>query len=195
MGVDSDETPLLLARHRLSVASYYRMAETGILPAGERTELIDGEIIDMAPIGTRHAAMVSRLGRLIDTAAAGRFEVRSQNPLRLDENSQPEPDLLVVTWREDFYAHAHPTALDVKLLIEVADTTLRYDMQVKLPLYARHGVPEVWVIDLEGGLLLRHRHPQGGAFLQVDALSKPGQLALLAGPDFVLDLTSLPLAL
>lgn len=191
----ANESPLLLARHRLTVDSYYRMAEAGILPPGQRTELIDGEIIDMASIGSRHAAMVRRLGLLIDTAAAGRLEVRSQNPIRLGDHSEPEPDLLVVEWRNDFYAAAHPTPADTKLLIEVADSTLRYDIQIKLPLYARHGVFEVWVIDLEGGQLLRHRQPQGHGYVRVEVLTRPGVLVPDAAPELALDLSGLPLTL
>ena len=191
----ANESPLLLARHRLTVDSYYRMAEAGILPPEQRTELIDGEIIDMASIGSRHAAMVRRLGLLIDTAASGRLEVRSQNPIRLGLHSEPEPDLLVVVWRSDFYALAHPTPADTKLLIEVADSTLRYDLQIKLPLYARHGVPEVWIIDLEGGQLLRHRQPQGETYAVIDVLTRPGVLVPDAAPELAIDLSGLPLAL
>jgi Uma2 family endonuclease len=190
----ANDSPLLLARHRLTVDGYYRMAEVGILPPGQRTELIDGEVIDMASIGSRHAAMVRRLGLLIDTAAAGRLEVRSQNPIRLDGHSEPEPDLLVVAWRSDFYAKAHPTPSDTKLLIEVADTTLRYDLQIKVPLYARHGVPEVWVIDLDAGQLLRHRRPQGEAYRLIETLTRPGVLVPDAAPELALDLSALPLA-
>ena len=190
----ANESPLLLARHRLTVDGYYRMAEAGILPPEQRTELIDGEIIDMASIGSRHAAMVRRLGLLIDTAASGRLEVRSQNPIRLGLHSEPEPDLLVVVWRSDFYALAHPTPADTKLLIEVADSTLRYDLQIKLPLYARHGVPEVWIIDLEGGQLLRHRQPQGETYILVDVLTRPGVLVPDAAPELAIDLSGLPLA-
>ena len=188
------ESPLLLARHRLTVDGYYRMAEAGILPPGQRTELIDGEIFDMASISSRHAAMVRRLGLLIDTAAAGRVEVRSQNPIRLGNHSEPEPDLLIVAWRSDFYASAHPTPADTKLLIEVADSTLRYDVQIKLPLYARHGVPEVWIVDLEGLQLLRYRQPQGETYTLVDVLTRPGVLAPDAAPELALDLSGLPLA-
>jgi Uma2 family endonuclease len=190
----ANETSLLFTRHRLTVDSYYRMSEAGILPPGQRTELIDGEIIDMATIGSRHAATVARLGRLLDAVAGTRFQVRSQNPLRLGDHSEPEPDLLLVAARDDFYAAAHPVPADVKLLIEVADSTLRYDAQIKVPLYARHGVPEVWVIDLEGGVLLRHRQPRGEAYALVETISRPGVLVPDATPDLALDLSTLPLA-
>ena len=187
------DSPLLLPRHRLTVDSYYRMAETGILPPGQRTELIDGEIIDMAPIGTRHAAMVARLGHLIDQVAAPHHQLRSQSPLRLGDRSEPEPDLMVLAWRADFYANAHPTPAAVRLLIEVADTTLRYDTQIKLPLYARHGVPEVWVFDLSSHLLHRWRQPQGDAYLLADSFDRGGVLTLDAAPGLTLDLSGVAL--
>jgi Uma2 family endonuclease len=187
------ESPLLFTRHRLTVDGYYRMAEAGILPPGQRTELIDGEVIDMAPIGTRHAAMVARLGRLLEKAAGTRFQLRSQSPLRLGDCSEPEPDLLLVAARDDFYADAHPTPADVKLLIEVADTTLRYDTQIKLPLYARHGVPEVWVFDLEAHRLHRWRQPQGEAYLLADSFERGTTMTLAVALELTLDLSGIPL--
>ena len=152
-------------------------------------------MIDLAPIGTRHAATVARLGRLIDAAPGIRVHIRSQNPLRLGDSFEPEPDLLVVTWREDFYARPHPVGANVRLLIEVADSTLRYGTQIKVLLYARHGVPEVWIIDLEGGQLMRYRQPQGEGYTLVDVMSRPGVLVPDAAPELVLDLSGLPLNL
>lgn len=188
------DSPLLLARHRLTVDGYYRMAEAGILPAGQRTELIDGEIIDMAPIGTRHASTVKWLVAMLAAAAGNRLVLSVQDPLHLGPHSEPEPDLMLLSPRSDYYRHAHPGPADVRLLIEVADATFRYDIEVKLPLYARHGVPEVWVIDLEGRQLLRHRQPQGELYTLVDVLTRPGMLVPDAAPELALDLSGLPLA-
>ncbi|MCY7316469.1 MAG: Uma2 family endonuclease [Rubrivivax sp.] len=184
---------MLLARHRLTVEHYHRMAEAGILPPGQRTELIDGEIIDMAPIGTRHAALVRKLGRVLELQAGNAYTVSVQNPLRLSDQSEPEPDLVLLTYRADSYEHAHPTPADVKLLIEVADTTLRYDTQIKLPLYARHGVSEVWVFDLEAHRLHRWRQPQGDAYTLLDSLDHGSAMTLAAAPGLTLDLSSLAL--
>ena len=191
----ANDPPLLPARHRLSVQGYYRMAEAGILPPGQRTELIDGEIIDMAPIGTRHASTVKWLVAMLSAEVANRFVLSVQDPLHLGPHSEPEPDLMLLSPRSDFYCNAHPTPADVRLLIEVADATFRYDTEIKLPLYARHGVPEVWVIDLESGRLLRHRQPQGQAYIRVEVLTRLGVLVPDAAPELALDLSGLPLAL
>jgi Uma2 family endonuclease len=135
-------------KHRLTRDEYYRMAETGILAPDARVELVEGEIIDMAPIGSPHAARVSRLAKIFTLALAERAIVNVQNPLVLNEYSEPEPDITVLRYREDFYAGGHPRPEDVLLVIEVADTSLQYDRDVKLPLYAAHGIPEYWLVDL-----------------------------------------------
>ena len=134
-------------RHRLTVDEYYRMAEAGILGPGQRVELIDGEIIDMSPIGVLHAAVVNVLVRHFSQRLGNSTFVSSQNPLRLDDENEPEPDLLILRPRSDSYATAHPGPADTLLVIEVADTSLAYDLEVKVPLYARHGIPEIWVIE------------------------------------------------
>ena len=135
------------SRHLISVDAFHRMGETGILGPQDRVELIDGEIIDMSPIGVLHAAIVDVLARHFGRRAGELVFVRCQNPLRLDDISEPEPDLAILRPRADFYMTAHPGAADVLLVIEVADTSLAYDLGTKVPLYARHGIPEVWVID------------------------------------------------
>jgi len=134
-------------RHLISVDAFHRMGETGILGPADRVELIDGEIIDMSPIGALHAAIVDLLARHFGRRAGDAVFVRCQNPLRLDDMSEPEPDIAILRPRADFYTTAHPGPADVLLVIEVADTSLSYDLAVKVPLYARHGIPEVWVID------------------------------------------------
>lgn len=135
------------ARHRLTVADYERMAEAGILRRDDRVELIDGEIIDMSPIGVLHAALVNVLARYLNRHLGTTILVSCQNPLRLDDENEPEPDLAILRPRSDSYSTAHPGAGDTLAVIEVADTSLAYDLDVKVPLYARHGVPEVWVIE------------------------------------------------
>ena len=142
------ETP---ARRRFDVDAYYRMAETGILSARDRVELIDGEIIEIAPIGAPHGGKVDRLNSLVaGLVADGRVIARVQGPLRLDRRNEPQPDLMLLRPRVDFYESAHPTAADVLLLVEVADSSLAWDRGPKLALYARHGVGEVWIVDLVG---------------------------------------------
>ena len=123
------------------------MGEAGILGAADRVELIDGEIIDMSPIGALHAAIVARLASYFSQRLGGAAVVWCQNPVRLDDISEPEPDIVILRPRADFYMTAHPGPTDVLLVIEVSDTSLAYDLGTKVPLYARHGIPETWVID------------------------------------------------
>jgi Uma2 family endonuclease len=127
------------------------MADAGIFDEDSRVQLLDGQIYSMAPIGSRHAACVRRLTHLFVERAGTEATVSIQNPVRLDAASEPEPDLALVRPRADDYAGHHPTPDDVVLLVEVADTSLGFDRDVKLPLYARAGIPEVWIVALEAG--------------------------------------------
>lgn len=155
-----DDTRVLPVRHRLDVDDYHRMGEAGILGEDDRVELIDGDLIDMAPIGQDHAGTVDALNHGMATAFAGRAIVRVQNPLRLDRFSEPQPDITILRPRADFYRRgAVPGPADVLLMIEVADTSLRYDRGVKLPLYARAGIAEVWIVDLRRRVVTVHREP------------------------------------
>ena len=134
-------------RHRLTVSDFHRMGEAGIFAAGDRVELIDGEVIDMSPIGALHAAIVALLTAFLCRSVGSGVIVWCQNPIRLDDSSEPEPDIALLRPRADGYMSAHPGPEDVLVVIEVADTSLAYDLGVKVPLYARHGIPEAWVID------------------------------------------------
>ena len=149
------------SRHLISVDAFHRMGETGILGPRDRVELIDGEIIDMSPIGVLHAAIVDVLARHFGRRTGESVFVRCQNPLRLDDISEPEPDIAILRPRADFYMTAHPGSADVLLVIEVADTSLAYDLGTKVPLYARHGIPEVWVIDAATRQTRVFRRPVG----------------------------------
>lgn len=140
------------------------MAEVGLLAHDARVELIEGEIIDMPPIGSSHAAFVDALNRELANRAAHRAIVRVQLPVRLSHRSEPQPDLMLLKPRKDFYKSGHPAGADVLLLIEVSDTTLRYDRDVKAALYARHAVPEVWIIDVKGEQAHCMREPKDGAY-------------------------------
>lgn len=155
---------VLLQRHRLDVTDYYRMAEAGILGEDDRCELIEGEIIDMAPIGSEHSAIVKRLKRWFELTVDHYAIVSVQDPIRLNRRNEPQPDIALLRYREDFYRHAHPGPDDVLLIVEVADTSARYDREVKLPLYARHGIPEVWIVDLRERRVDIHRQPEGNAY-------------------------------
>ena len=132
------------ARRRLTIEEYHRLGEAGVLREDDRVELIEGELIHMAPIGSRHAECVSRLNRLFNRQTEAL--VRVQDPIQLSEHSEPEPDIAIVRNRN--YAEAHPGPNDMLLLVEVSDTSLSDDRDIKVPLYARHGIPEVWLVDL-----------------------------------------------
>lgn len=145
------ERPEPALRHRFDVDDYYRMAAAGILSREDRVELIEGEIVDMSPIGSARGGTVVGLTELVARAVAdGEALVSVQGPLRLDAHNEPQPDLMLLRPRADRYRSGHPTASDVLLLVEVADSSLAYDRGPKLALYARHGVSEVWIVDLVG---------------------------------------------
>lgn len=188
--MDLIDTDVVLNRHRLTVDEYHRMAETGVLAADARVELIEGELIDMASIGTRHAATVKRLNRLVTQAVGTQAIVSVQDPLRLSRRSEVQPDLALLKPRDDFYAGEAPAGADALLVIEVADTTSRYDRRIKAPLYARHGVPELWIIDLDAGCVRILRAPQDGEYRDVTSLAAPGQIDVQAMPGVTLDLSA-----
>jgi Uma2 family endonuclease len=170
-------------RHRISVVDYYRMAEVGILAPDARVELIDGEIIDMAPIGSRHNATVTRLARLLNRAVGDLAIVQAQGSISFSSYSEPEPDVALLNPRADFYWSAHPRPADIQLIIEVAESSLRFDREVKLPLYARHDVCETWLVDINGRRLTRHRQPLQGTYTFVDEpdLRTPLEIEAISG--------------
>jgi Uma2 family endonuclease len=185
------EPPELLRRHRLTVDEYYRMAETGVLAPDARVELIDGEIVDMAPIGSRHGSAVKRLNHLLMEAVGSAAIVAVQDPVRLGNRSEPQPDLMLLAPRADFYEAAHPVAADVLLLVEVSDSTARYDRIIKLALYARHGIREVWIVDLDNRLMRVCRNPVGDAYTQTTETPTPGMLTPVLLPGVSIDASKL----
>ena len=163
--------------HRLTVHDYYRMAEVGLLSPDDRTELIEGEIVHMPPIGSAHASVVTLLTRRVLRAVDDSVDVRVQQPVRFMPRSEPQPDFALVRHREDAYRHGHPTAKDTLLLIEVSESTLRYDLEDKARLYATHRVPEYWVVDLVNDRVVRHRDPSRAGYEQRDEVTS-GVLSL-----------------
>ena len=156
-----------VVRHPFTVADYHRMGEAGILSESDRVELVEGELVAMSPVGSLHAGTVNALTRLLIGAVGDRGIVSVQNPIRLDDRSEPEPDVAVLRPRADDYRTATPTPRDVLLVIEVSDSTLAYDRAVKAPLYALHGLPEYWIADLTGQKVEVHRKPEGGRYTDV----------------------------
>lgn len=161
-----------LKRHYFTAAEYYRMADAGILTADDRVELIEGEIIEMSPIGKRHASCVDRINRLLNRLAGQAAIVRVQNPVRLSDFSEPQPDVALLRPREDFYAAGHPRPDDVLLVVEVADTSVDYDRGVKVSLHARSGIPEFWLVDLTEDRIEIYASPSGGEYGDVRLASR-----------------------
>lgn len=157
------------------------MGEAGIFAPDSRVELIAGEIIDMPPIGSHHAAVVERFARQFHRAPNG-FLVRTQQPLALNEYSEPVPDITLVRSRPDDYFAAHPTPSDVLLVVEVADTTLRYDLDDKAPLYAERGIVEVWIVDLEHREVVRFANLENGVYQTREVARAPARISPMRLP-------------
>ena len=177
-----DEIPSGVARRPFTVAEYYRMAEAGILSEDDRVELIAGEVVTMSPIGSQHAAVVDRLTGLCVSQAGARAIVRVQGPVRLDDYSEPEPDVSLLRPRADFYSKGHPGPADVLLIIEVADTSLAYDRTVKMRLYARSGIAEAFLVDIGHGLVTQYTRPIGGVYKAVRRARKGQSLTSASVP-------------
>jgi len=150
-------------RRRFTVQQYERMVEAGVIRPDERVELLDGEVVEMPPIGPPHASRVDRCTIYLGRVLGPDLGIRVQSPLRLSDLSMPEPDLTILRWRDDFYESQHPTAADVLLLVEVGDTSARFDRELKLPLYAAGSVGEVWLLDVGARAIsiCRDPHPDG----------------------------------
>jgi hypothetical protein len=174
--------PDWVPRRRLDVRDYHRMAEAGILRAEDRVELIEGELIAMSPVGGPHMVRAMTLTHLLVRAVGDRAVVSVQNPIRLGDLSEAQPDLALLRPPAARFAGGPPTPADVLLLIEVADSTLRYDSAVKAALYARHGVGEYWVLDVEGGGVIVHRDPRAEGYASVRR----------AGPGDALEIAAVP---
>ncbi|MEB3339980.1 Uma2 family endonuclease [Okeania sp.] len=156
-----------LERRQFTVKEYHTMAESGILTENDRVELISGEIVKMSPIGLRHAACVNRITKLFFRHFLERAIIHVQNPIRLNNQNELQPDLSLLQERDDFYEGKYPQPEDVFLLIEVADSSIKYDRETKMPLYAKNGISEVWLIDINQQLVEVYRQPQGNSYQNV----------------------------
>jgi Uma2 family endonuclease len=179
-----------LPKRAFTVDEYYRMAEAGIFER-ERVELVNGEVVAMAPLGSRHAACVTRLQVLLMKLVGEDALVRIQNPLPLDSRTELESDLAVARFRADYYASAHPTPRDTLLLIEVAESSLQYDRDVKMPLYARAGVPEAWLVDLEAQQVVMYGKPSDQGYGRVATAGRDELLKSLVLPQIELSVQEL----
>jgi Uma2 family endonuclease len=166
-----------VSRKRFTADDYQRMGQAGILRAEDRVELIDGEIVTMTPIGPRHCANVDRATRAFVTKAGDSAIVRVQGSVRLDMYTEPEPDLVLLRPRADFYASQHPGPADILLIVEVADSSIEYDREVKARVYARSRIHEYWLADLNGQELVCYSAPEGGTYQNVQRYTRGQSLA------------------
>ena len=171
-----------LARHRFTVDQYHRMGEAGVFHEDDRVELIDGQIVEMTPIGAPHAACVDRLTRAFSRRVGDLAIVRVQSPVVLGPRAEPQPDLALLRPPIERYARAHPEPADVLLVVEVADTSPEYDRSVKIPLYARAGIPEAWLVDLVAERIEVHRNPRDGAYTDRQVVARGATLTVLHLP-------------
>lgn len=175
-----------LLTRKFSTSQYHQMIETGILTASDRVELIQGEIVEMAAIGRRHASCVNRLVRLWTQHLGDHVIVSPQNPIELSDRSEPQPDIALLHPREDFYESRHPQPHEIFLIIEVADTTLESDREIKIPLYAEAQIVEVWLVNLNEQCVEVYRHPQSNEYTSVQILRRGDYLSILAFPDIAI---------
>lgn len=149
-----------LKKRKISVEDYHKMIAAGILSKEDKVELINGEMIEMSPIGSNHSGIVNRLNAFFIRTLGERAIVSVQNPVILSDLSEPEPDLAILYPRDDFYSKNHPHPEDVYLIIEVADSSIDYDREIKLSYYAQAGIPEYWIVDLEQRHVEAYRSPE-----------------------------------
>jgi Uma2 family endonuclease len=173
------------ARHRFTIDEYHCMVPAGIFDEDSRVELIEGDIVEMSPIGGPHLWCVNRLTRLLVLLIGARAAVSIQNPIRLSQRSEPQPDVTVLRPRDPADTST-PTAADVLLLIEVADSSLLYDRRRKLPLYARYGIAEVWIVNLRDNHIEVHRQPNATGYQERAVYERGGTLSPLTFPDIAI---------
>ena len=171
-----------VSKRLFTVEEYHRMAEVGILTDGDRVELIEGELIQMPPIGSWHASVVDRINAILTSRLGKKAIVRVQGPLVLGKRSEPHPDITVLRPKPDFYASQHPGPRDVLFLIEVADSTVMSDRRLKLPSYASKGIEEVWIVDRKTDAIEVYRTPALRGFQDRSVHSRGDRLAPLAFP-------------
>ena len=177
--------------HRFNVNEYYRMTETAVFRPGARMELLNGRIIDTSPNGPFHSGLVKRLNRIYTQLSQGRWQASVQDPLRLDDHSEPEPDFMLLKPSPDDYTGRHPQPADVFLLVEVADTTLDYDREEKIPAYGRAGISEVWLVNLTNATIEVFRDPHFTGYGTQTRLTVGEHIAPQAFPDALVSVAEL----
>src|SRR5436305_8187270 len=176
-----------IARRHFSIGEYDKMAAAGVFSEDDRVELIEGEIVEMNPIGSRHAACVGRLTKLLERLAGDEAIVWVQNPVQVSDYSEPLPDVALLKRRDDFYAQANPRPSDVLLIIEVADSSVEYDRDIKMPLYARAGIPEVWLVNLPKETVEIYTRPLEGEYREIRLVKRGETLSAKSIPNLTID--------
>ena len=175
MSVSSDD---FIKKHLTNLVEWQKMGEAGIFPPQSRLELINGEILEMAPIGSHHASHLMRINKLFSGLIQESALISAQNPVQLGDLSEPEPDFMLLHPRSDFYSENHPVAKDVFLLIEVADRSLKFDQNKKLRLYALHNIAEYWVLNINDACLEVYRQPFNGQYAEKTTLRSGDKIIL-----------------
>jgi Uma2 family endonuclease len=176
---------------QFGVADYHKLGEFGIFHEDDPVELLEGEIIVMSPTGYRHSEAVRRLNRRFGRLARGRYHVNVQDPIALDDTSEPEPDIALLRPAPAGYTTGHPRPKDIFLLVEVADSSLDYDRNTKLPLYARAGIREVWIVNLVDNIVEQYRSPSTGAYSDCQQLRAGKKIGVAEFPDVRLDVAGI----
>jgi len=170
-------------RWQFTVRDFARMVDSGILAENDRVELIDGEVRHMNPISSRHAAIVNRLNSILSSRLGERAIVSVQNPVILNDFTEPQPDIVVLRPRDDFYRHELPGPEDILVVIEVAGSTLEYDRDEKIPRYAKMGIPEAWLVDVNDQVVTLYSQPHGDGYLHSPAFARGQELESVEIPD------------
>jgi Uma2 family endonuclease len=176
-----------IVRRHFNITEYYRMTAAGVLSEDDRVELIEGEIVEMNPIGSRHAACVGRLTELLGRMVSDQAIVWVQNPVQVNDYSEPLPDIALLKRRDDFYAQANPQPSDVMLIVEVADSSVEYDRDIKIPLYVGAAIPEVWLVNLTKDTIEIYTQPVGDAYREIRIVKRGESIVSKSIPNLILD--------
>jgi len=170
---------MTVAKYKLNSAQYHLMAEAGIFDHVQRVELIEGEIVEMSPIGRKHCACIASLQEYFHSNLGLQAIIWTQSAIRLSDQSEPQPDLVLLKRRKDFYRANLPSPSDILLIIEVADSTISYDREVKMPLYAKFDIPEAWLVDVNGETLTRYNSPSSKGYKSTQIFDKSDFVACM----------------
>ncbi len=179
-----------ISKKLFNVDDYYKMGESGILKDDARVELINGEVFSKSPISSFHSGVINLITRKLLSALGDKANISIQNPIRLNEYSEPEPDIAVAKFKKDAYRKSHPTPKDIFFLIEVADSSLNFDRVIKAPLYAKSGIPEYWIVNIPEQQVEIYSKPVNGEYLN-RYIAKIGDTAKAQAINFQLEVALL----